>query len=130
MRLTVEDRTIEIDASDVPNNPIQEIVEALDRAVSGLEAHIWWNLEPDGYFLHFKPVGQRVLLELEFAPRSERSQASIVLSFEGAPNDVLLPFWRFIRDFQSRDYTEPHWPFVNYDRLSAIKRRLDGTSEA
>jgi len=130
LRLTVGDQTIQVEVSDVPNNPIQELIEALDCAASGTEARVWWHLEPDGYFLRFKPVDQEVLLALEFAPHSERSDASAVLSFQGAPEAVLLPFWRFVREFQSHAYAEPHWPSVNYDRLLAIKQRIGGTGEA
>lgn len=126
LRLAVGNRTIEIDASDVPNNPIQDLIEALGRAASGSEACVWWHLEPDGYFMHFKPIGSTVMLDLEFAPDSARSQASSVLSLLGDPAEVLLPFWRFIRAFQSHAYKTPHWPEVNYDQLIAIRQRIGG----
>ena len=129
LQLDVEGRTVGIDASDVPNNPIQELVEAIERAATGEKSCVWWHLEPDGYFMHFAPAEKEIELRLEFAPRSERSRSQAILSFQGGRAEVLLPFWRFLREFQSHSYAEPHWPGVNYDRLLAIKAAIGGTSE-
>ncbi len=130
LELNVDDHTIEIAASDVPNNPIQELLFALDSAAHGMEASVWWNLEPDGYFMRFTPVGPEVEFALDFASRSERAQAKPVLSTRGSRRTVLLPFWRLVRDFQSCSYQEPHWPSVNYERIHAIKSSLASENEA
>jgi len=130
LQLCVEGRNVGIDASDVPNNPIQELVEAIESTASGRESCVWWHLEPDGYFMYFTPIGKEVELRLEFAPSSERNRSQAILSFRGSRAEVLLPFWRFLREFQSRSYVEPHWPSVNYERIHAIKEAIGGASEA
>jgi len=130
LELSVEGQSVGIDASGVPNNPIQELVEALEYAASGSESRVWWHLEPDGYFMHFIPVGKEIEFRLEFAPRSERSRSRAILSFQGGRAEVLLPFWRFLREFQSHSYVEPHWPSVSYERILAIKAAIGGASEA
>jgi hypothetical protein len=124
LQLSVGDRHVSIDASDVPNNPVQELVDALDLAASGASAQVWWHLEPDGWFMSFEPDGDDVRLQLDFAPHSERSRAQPALRLRGPRAEILLPFWRFLRDFQSRAYPEPHWPAVDYRRMPAIKNRL------
>ena len=125
LQLRVGDRCIEIDASDVPNNPVQDLADALDLAARGLRGQVWWNLEPDGYFMSFEPVGDALRFQLDFAPCSERRSATTVLAFQGARSETLLPFWRFLRAFQSRAYAASDWPAVNYERLPAIKTNLD-----
>lgn len=130
LKLKVNEHTIKIDASDVPNNPMQELLFALDNAAHGMEASVWWNLEPDGYFMRFTPVGSEVEFALDFAIRSERAQSRPVLSARGSRSTVLLPFWRFVRDFQSRSYQEPHWPSVNYERIHAVKLSLASETES
>jgi hypothetical protein len=62
---------------------------------------------------------------LAFAEDSDQSRASVALAFEGAPRDVLLPCWRFLREFQSCGYSEPHWPVIAGGRLVEIRQRID-----
>jgi len=126
LRLSVGDQSVAIDASDVPNNPIQDLVDAIDLVACGVHSQVWWHLEPDGYFMRFEPIGNDVLFRLDFAPRSERRLAEPVLSLRGSRAEVLLPFFRFLREFQSHAYREPHWPEVHYERLFAVKAQLGG----
>jgi hypothetical protein len=130
LSLCVGEQHIEFVASDVPNNPIQELADALDLAVRGIHAQVWWHLEPDGYFMRFAPVGDEVLFQLDFASCSERKCATPVLTLRGSRAEVLLPFWRFLREFQSHAYTAPHWPSVRYEHLLAIKAKLGDDSAA
>jgi len=130
LRLTAADKTVVIDASDVPNNPLQELIAALEAAASGMESSVWWHLEPDGYFMNFKPVGSETQFNLEFATRSERRLSETIVSVSGSKAGVLLPFWRFLRDFQSRTYQEPNWPNLDYSRMQVIKAGIGAASEA
>lgn len=113
-----------IDASDVPNNPIQQLVDALDLAASGAQSCVWWHLEPDSYFMHFAPHQDEITFTLSYAPGREQRPSNEVASVRGSRPDILLPFWRFLRQFQSHDYAEPHWPSVDYQRMAAIKRSI------
>lgn len=113
-----------IDASDVPNNPVQELMDALDSIASGRKATVWWNLEPDGYFMHFEPKNDRINFFLEFSSNSDVRHSHPVVTAQGTAAEILLPFWRFLRDFQSRDYPEMHWPEVCCQRVSIIKDNI------
>jgi len=121
LRLTAGDKTVTIDASDVPNNPLQDLIAAIEAAATGTESSVWWHLEPDGYFTNFKPAGSEIHFSVEFATRSEKRLAQCVVSVSGKREEVLLPFWRFLREFQSHSYQEPHWPSVDFSRMQAIK---------
>ena len=130
LRLTAADKTVVINASDVPNNPLQELIAAVEAAASGMESSVWWHLEPDGYFMSFKPLGSEIQFNLEFAARSERRLSESIVSLSGSKPAVLLPFWRFLRDFQSRTYQEPNWPNIDYSRMQVIKAGIGIASEA
>lgn len=134
LRLSAEGRSIEIDASDVPNNPIQALVDALDSAAAGTPSRVWWNQEPSGYLMSFVPLGSEfgneMEFRLEFSHHGEHSPSHVALALRGGRSEVLLPFWRFLREFQSHAYAEPHWPSVNYERLLLIKARIAGADEA
>ena len=124
LRLTAGEKTVVIDASDVPNNPLQDLVVALEAAAAGTESSVWWHLEPDGYFTTFKPIGTEVQFNLEFATRSERRLAEHIASACGSKAEILLPFWRFLRDFESHSYQEPHWPSIDFSRMQFIKTSI------
>jgi len=130
VNLATDDKQVEIDASDVPNNPIQDLIAALELAARGDESFVWWNLEPHGYYMYFTPEGGAVKLRLEFAEYSERARGVSVLALSGTPAQILLPFWRFIREFQSHGYLEPHWPSVDYSRVGHIKEFIARQREA
>lgn len=124
LQLTVDEQIIEIDASDVPNNPVQELISTLYSAAGGTSASVWFHLEPDGYYVHFEPVGSDIGFRIDYAAESERSRSNNILSIVGSREEILLPFWRFLRDFQSRGYAEPHWPDVDYRDMDSIKKRI------
>ncbi len=125
LQLVASGHNIEIDTSYVPNNPVQELISAIHSAAGGVMASVWFNLEPDGYYLHLEPIGDRIRLRLDYAPESERSRSRKVMELEGERRGILLPLWRFVRDFQSRGYAEPHWPDVDYRDVDAIKARIE-----
>ena len=120
----MDDVRIDIDASYTPNNPVQQLIEALHAATRGDAARVWWHLEPDGYFLRFEPDGERIRLQLDFAYDSIPSRSRNVLAIEGTREEMLLPFWRFLRGFQSGEPHAPHWPDVDYRDIHVIEDRI------
>jgi hypothetical protein len=121
LQLTVNDQVVEIDASDVPHNPVEGLICALASSAQGTPASVWWHSEPDGYFLNFNPTGGDVELSVDFAFDSNRARAQTVLKAKGSREQILMPFWRFLRQFQSHGYSEPHWPQTDYSAMDVIK---------
>ena len=124
LRLTVNENTVEIDASDVRNNPVKDLVTALALIATGAPACIWWHLEPDGYFMHFTPKGDSVVLRVDFAVGSEKRRARHVLQVEGSRKAILLPLWRFVREFESHAFTAQHWPLIDYSGMAKVKANI------
>lgn len=115
---------VDIDASYTPNNPIQQLIDALHATTHGDPGRVWWHLETDGYFLCFEPGDECVRLHLDFAPASIPERARRMLAIEGTPNEILLPFWRFLRRFQSGEPHAPHWPDIDYRDMSVIEDHI------
>lgn len=124
MTIRVNEQTVEIDASDVPNNPVEDLLGALDLAAKGVPSRVWWHLEPDGYFMYFTPNGEEVEFKLVFATESEPARGREVVETRGNAVQVLLPFWRFVREFQSHDFQEPHWPPTDYKRILFVRDNI------
>lgn len=129
LTFALDGKLIEIDASDVPNNPVQELISALEDIARGLDSSVWWHLEPAGYFMYFERVSEEVRLRIDYSNDSKRGHSKEVAVIRGSPAQILKPFWRFLREFQSHSFTEPHWPYVDYQRLPEIKLLLDADSK-
>lgn len=119
--ILVDGQSGEIDASDVPNNPVEDLLVALDLAANGVPSSVWWHLEPDGYLMYFTPDGEEFQFKLVFATESDFARGREVAETRGNAAQILLPFWRFVREFQSHDFQEPHWPHTDYKRILAVK---------
>jgi len=119
LRLTIVDQEVEIDASDVPNNPVQELVVAMREMSEGLDASVWWHLEPEWYVMSFKHVQGGIRLEIERrqSPDDETAKQSVV-AYSGS--DVIRPFLDFLQDFRSRDFAEDDWPEVDWLPLDQL----------
>lgn len=129
LTLQSEGQSIFIDASDVPNNPVQDLIGALEEAALGRQAHVWWNLEPDGFFMDLCLRSNEISLRIESAPNGERKRGVCVFEATGTSQQILLPLWRFVREFQSHGYQEPHWPVTDYGRMAQIKKLLDALQD-
>lgn len=124
VRLTVDDIDIEFVASDVPNDPVAELISALHSAVVGHPAHVWWHLEPDGWYFEFEPLDSLIQLRVLFARHSQSTQAQEILRVEGSREEVLVPLWRGLRRFETYDPAPPHWPKVPAQDLQKLTEAL------
>lgn len=129
VELTCDDLRLEFEVSHIPTNPIDSLILGLDRAISGLEAEIWFNLEPASYYLEFNPLAeQRYEFRIEFSQKDaqHRQYRTAVLEISGNKDEIVLPFWRAITEFASHSYTEPAWPEVDDFALSKLRKRVRG----
>ena len=106
------DYTLEMDVSDVPVNPIDQLIESLCRVLYGMESEVWWHLEPASYYFSFSRSGTtKYRCEITFAKGNKVSDPRRdVLTVVGNVNEVIFPFWRAIREFMTYEYEEPRWP--------------------
>jgi hypothetical protein len=124
LKISIGEQSIDIDSSDVPNNPIQDLLEAIRLASQGEDSRVWWPLEPGGFVFDFRCLEHVICLQICLAGDEWGKRMREIASVEGTPQDILLPFWRFLREFQSHGFTEPHWPDVDYRDIESIGRRL------
>jgi hypothetical protein len=123
--VTVDGQIVEIDASDVPNNPMQDLLDAIRRVSQGENTRVWWHLEPGWYVFDFEHKGDSLLFRIALVnDTTPGSRETTVASIETAPSDVLLPLWRFLRRFQSEHHHEPHWPEIDYRDIDRIGDRI------
>jgi hypothetical protein len=122
--LSIGSEEVEFSASDVPNNPIEELISAMFDVFGSREATVWWHLEPGGYYFEFSPAQDQIQLRVLFAEDSRRGQRTEVASIRGGKQELLLPLWRGLRQFQSFGAVEPHWRGVTYGTLETLGEQL------
>jgi len=93
---------LELDVSDVPVNPICELISALLDISESRSKKITWFLEPVECELTFTVTGDFTTLELSL------NDKSLDYSIEIETNVMLLTFWRALRKFETFEVKD-HW---------------------
>jgi hypothetical protein len=104
VELSFGDQNYSFIPSHVPYDSISELVKALLQTLDGYDNSIVrWNDEPLEHEFVFEPKGNqaefRVLVITETANGKEREQ---VFTFLGSIYDLVWPFWKALRDMESR----------------------------
>lgn len=122
--LEVDCKIIEFCASDVPNNPIEELIYCLSRTLNNIESSVWWHLEPAGYFFYFKPDNDRLQFIVTFSKDSNKLKQDEVITILYEPKDILLPLWRGLKMFTSYNPCKPDWCETSLSQLTNLGKRI------
>ncbi len=117
--------SVEVDASDALNNPLQDLVTALDDVLGGNPASVRWFLEPGAFVLNLVPDGQSVALHLTLCRDSlEGNDGERALHLVGPREAILAPLCRLVRSVETGSYPSSAWPRTDVTPLQGIERRL------
>lgn len=117
--------SVEVDASDALNNPLQDLVTALDEVLRGNPASVRWFLEPGAFVLDLAPIDQKVSLRLTLCRDSlEGNDGEQALHLVGHQRVVLAPLCRLVRSVEAGNYPVSAWPETDLTRLESIERHL------
>ena len=47
-----------------------------------------------------------------------------VVAIHGSPAQILMPFWRLVRQFQSHESKQQHWPHTDLTRVLEVKGKI------
>lgn len=119
LTLNVDGVVLELDVSDVPVNPVEELCECLGLVFQGVEASVWWHLEPTWYQFHFAPTPREVVFSI-WKSTSHQGAVTNVLQHTGDIGSVILPFYRAFKHFNSRIINEKHWPRTAPEKVSRL----------
>ncbi|MEO9898557.1 MAG: hypothetical protein ABJD13_08320 [Paracoccaceae bacterium] len=130
VELLLDDEVLELNVSDVPVNPINCLILGLDRTINGLHDEIFFHLEPDGYYLCFQCLAEHSFdfrLERFETDTVQQEKRTLIYESTGNKHEIILPFWRAIKDFSSHSYAEPAWPAVDNGALSKLTKSVKAT---
>lgn len=115
MRLVIGDTVLNLEPSDVPNNAVEELYDALAATAAGRGGGVWWHEEPSGHWMELSATADdQVRLRLWFRAHADDLPGRLVAECQGSRRDVLLPLWRGLRQFASFELSERAWSATLY----------------
>lgn len=102
-----------IDASDVLNDPAEELFHMVTKIQDKEQRRITWWLEPAAYFFDVEKSGEDITLRiLETIDLDlESAEEHQLICIRGNAKEILNPFRSALKKFYTTDYEEKHWPY-------------------
>ena len=112
-------------ASDVPVNPIDQLISGISQITKGITAEVWWYLEPEGYYLNFDTKGVEYNLRISFA-KNDTAAKELLYETQGEYEDIVMPFYRSIKNFFTQTIEESHWPKTDKNKIEKLTNTVKG----
>ena len=112
--LHYEEFKIEFDASNVLNDPMNELLNALINIENGGSRQITWWLEPAAYYFDLKKDKLNYILsilETENINNSNDKRKTVKI-IEGNYNQIIAPIKKSLFNFCTKTYEEKHWSYT------------------
>ena len=109
---------LEFDASSIPENPINELISSLLQISNGISSTVVWNIEPGKYF--FKLDKQNEKYRLEIFQNSDNKSPVLLYALAGNFNEIVLPFYRAIKNLVSYEIREKDWPRFDKEKIEKL----------
>jgi hypothetical protein len=112
-----KDFHLDFEASDVLNDPIEELYNAVTKLQDNERRRTTWWLEPAVFFFDFEKKGHRIVLTIIEAGDifDETVENTQLITITGNEKRIIEPFRIALRLFSSQTYAENHWP-CNLDK--------------
>ncbi len=104
IEVSIGDTRTVIDASDVPRDPILELIEAVEKCfLHKSVSEAWLHLEPCYNKFVFSPSEESVNFKIYFIePKHKGLKESLELEYTGEYKELLFTFWRALKAYASR----------------------------
>jgi hypothetical protein len=132
IRIESKEQSLLLTASYIPYNSLSELVYSLITVLTckNIDVNVRWSTEPVEYEFHFSGDSNNVCFLIREYADSRRVLGieNQVFYANGSRFEIVLPFWRALRQFQSYPSNINRWrhpfPFGEMDRLSEMIKNL------
>ncbi|OJJ12693.1 hypothetical protein BKI51_00950 [Alphaproteobacteria bacterium AO1-B] len=131
IQIAFDDFQLQTHISCIPENSIDVLILAMMGAMDGGKAEVQLNTEPSLYYVRFAPhENAKYLLRIEYSESGSSStlERELLLETTGDESEIILPFWRACRQFESMTYKDAHWPRCSSNMLTALSKRIKSKS--
>lgn len=117
---------LDIHASDVLNDPIEEIYKTIVRLREGKTGQIICWLEPAAYYFYFETKDNVYTLTISEADDIDdvEDNRKIIKVITGNYKQIVTPFKKALIEFCSKTYEEEQWPYT-LDKNKLIQLMAD-----
>lgn len=104
---------LEIHASDVLNDPIEEIYKTITRLREGKTGQIMCWLEPAAYYFYFEKKSNEYVLTISETDdiHDTEDKRKVIRVITGSYKEIVAPFEKPLIEFCSKTYENEHWPY-------------------
>lgn len=113
------DFELEINTSNIPENPTDKLCESLILAMDGIETEICWNLEPECYFFELKHSGKEIELNISKSGRIKGNR-NLIYKLTGDFESVILPMYRSLKKFNTLEFDKADWKKIDQSKLNKL----------
>lgn len=115
--INYEDFELAFEASDVPNNCINELAGSIILASNKIDTSTNFHLEPDWYIFNF--IIQNDIYRLKILEKEE-STIKEIIKIDGSFNEIIIPFQRELKKVFTFEFNEPDWPELDQKKLDKL----------
>jgi hypothetical protein len=119
VKIDFNDFKLEFEASDVPANPMDQLISSLRSVIKGIKAEVWWHLEPEGYYFDFEKFSEEYTLNISFA-KSKNSERTMVFKVTGGYESLIMPIYRAIKKLADQKHDPQNWPTIDKTELDKL----------
>jgi hypothetical protein len=115
---------IDFTASDVLNNPIEELYNAVTKLQDNNPRQIIWWLEPGAYFFDLEKNGSNITLTISETDdlHNGTEEKRVLCTISTHHNRIIKPFIAALQSFSAQTYTENDWPYkLEEDKVRILK---------
>lgn len=102
-----------IDASDVLNDPLEELLLVVTQLKHKEQRRVTWWLEPAAYFFDFTKIDEELVFQVFQINdlNGESAEEKQLIKVKGTARQILRPFQEALKQFYNITYEEKHWPY-------------------
>jgi hypothetical protein len=108
-----QDFQLDFDASDVLNDPIEELYDAITKIQDNECRQITWWLEPGAYFFDIEKQGRNITLIIRETVdlHNDKAEKEVIHTISGDDSRIIKPLQDALKTFCSFPYDEDQWPY-------------------
>jgi hypothetical protein len=118
--LSYLDYKINIDASDIHRNSLEQICDALLNLNADKKTNVTWFLEPAEIVFEFEKKATNYFLNIYECAEDENKPWELKKTISGGFAEIILPFIKSVTTFYLQPHGE-HWPNIDKNKLTRLK---------
>lgn len=108
---------LEFETSDVPSNPIENLINSIYDSFEGKRSEVYWYLEPGCYYfiLEKKEIEYSIQIDYEY-----ENQRELICVIDGNYNEIIKPMIEEIDNFIKNEYSVENWPKTSLEQRNKL----------